>query len=141
MGEVTEIFFEPLDVAGYNYKVGRYSYDSVRFPNRIICGTETHPYTLFKNWTETVKNPNVIGDFVWTAIDYLGEAGIGRFWLDENGMKMFGGEFPWLLANCGDIDICGENVHSHFIGILFGETEVILILRYFLPTFMVKSYT
>lgn len=121
-GEVTEIFFEPLDVAGYNYKVGRYSYDSVRFPNRIICGTETHPYTLFKNWTETVKNPNVIGDFVWTAIDYLGEAGIGRFWLDGNGMKMFGGEFPWLLANCGDIDICGEKrPQSFYRDIIWGN--------------------
>lgn len=123
-GEVSERFFEPLDVAGYNYKVGRYSYDAVRFPNRIICGTETFPYTLFKNWQETVKNPNVIGDFVWTAFDYLGEAGIGRFCLDEKEMMMFGGEFPWLLAYCGDIDICGDKrPQSYYRDIVWGNRK------------------
>lgn len=106
-GEVTEKYFEPLDAAGYNYKVKRYEYDAKRFPNRVIYGSETYPHNLFENWTETLKNPNVIGDFVWTAIDYLGEAGLGRVNIGENNMAA-GGVFPWFYANCGDIDICGE---------------------------------
>lgn len=123
-GEVTEKFFEWLDVAGYNYKVDRYAYDAAKFPNRIICGTETYPYTLFKNWIETVKNPNVIGDFVWTAIDYLGEAGIGRVCTDENKAKIFGGEFPWFLANCGDIDIWGEKrPQSYYRDVVWGNRK------------------
>jgi len=120
-GKVTEKFFEFLDVAGYNYKVDRYSYDLEKYPDRLICGTETYPYTLFKNWTETVKNPNVVGDFVWTAIDYLGEAGIGRVCTDENEAKMFGRKFPWFYANCGDIDICGEKrPQSYYRDIVWG---------------------
>jgi len=44
----------------------------------------------------------VIGDFVWTAFDYLGEASIGwRGYMQE---KNF---YPWNIAYCGDIDICG----------------------------------
>ncbi len=107
-GEITEKYFKYLDVAGYNYKVDRYEDDGKEYPNRIICGTETFPYTLYDNWKETLKNPNVIGDFVWTAMDYLGEAGIGRASLDENEAKNFLGGFPWLISNCGDIDICGD---------------------------------
>lgn len=76
-GKATEQFFEPLDTSGSNYKVGRYSYDKKRFPNRVIYGSETFPSKLFESWGENLKNPNVIGDFVWTAIDYLGEAGVG----------------------------------------------------------------
>ncbi|MCM2677444.1 glycoside hydrolase family 2 protein [Alkalicoccobacillus plakortidis] len=73
-GEATENYFAPVDAAGYNYKVKRYKYDATRFPDRVIYGSETYPHNLFENWEETEKNPNVIGDFVWTAIDYLGEA-------------------------------------------------------------------
>jgi beta-galactosidase len=49
--------------------------------------------------------PHVIGDFVWTALDYLGEAGLGHVWYDDN--PAFLGANPWHLANCGDYDICG----------------------------------
>jgi len=44
----------------------------------------------------------VIGDFVWTAWDYIGEASIG--WLGYMQQSSF---YPWNLAYCGDIDICG----------------------------------
>lgn len=122
-GEVTEKFFEPLDVAGYNYKVKRYKHDAVKYPNRVICGTETYPYTLFENWIETIKNPNVIGDFVWTAIDYLGEAGIGRVSVDRED-RMPCGNFPWFYANCGDIDICGEKrPQSYYRDVVWGNRE------------------
>ena len=40
--------------------------------------TESYPRDAFNNWTKVADHPYVIGDFVWTAIDYLGESGIGR---------------------------------------------------------------
>ncbi len=122
-GEVTEKYFEPLDAAGYNYKVKRYKYDAKRFPNRVIYGSETYPQNLFENWTETLNNPNVIGDFVWTAIDYLGEAGLGRVSIGEMNMAA-GGQFPWFYANCGDIDICGEKrPQSYYRDIIWGNRD------------------
>lgn len=120
-GEITEEFFKYLDIAGYNYKVNRYEFDKIKVSNRIICGTETHPYTLYENWNETVRNSNVIGDFVWTAMDYLGEAGIGKVCIGFENFKSFLGEYPWLISNCGDIDICGEKKpQSYYRDIVWG---------------------
>jgi beta-galactosidase len=123
-GEITKRFFRHLDVAGYNYKIERYAYDRIKYKDRIICGTETFPYTMYDNWKETLENPNVIGDFVWTAIDYLGEAGIGRVSIDREEANNFLGKYPWFLANCGDIDICGEKrPQSYYRDIVWGSRK------------------
>ncbi len=103
--DVTTAFAEPLDVVGYNYLLDRYENDGLKFPGRVICGEETFPKDAFEYWQATERYPYVIGDFVWTAIDYLGEAGIGH--VRYNGETGFLGEYPWHQAFCGDIDICG----------------------------------
>lgn len=119
-GEATEQFLEPLDTAGYNYKVGRYDYDRKRFPERVIYGSETFPSTLFENWDATLKNPNVIGDFVWTAIDYLGEAGVG-YMINANASDSDG--LP-LTAFTGDIDICGnKRPQSYYRDAVWGNSN------------------
>lgn len=104
-GELSAKFAEPLDVVGYNYLLKRYESDGKKYPERIICGTETFPKEAFDYWNAVEALPYVIGDFVWTSLDYLGEAGIGHVWY--NGEKKFLGEYPWHQAFCGDIDICG----------------------------------
>lgn len=117
-GDATEKYLEPLDTVGYNYKVGRYSYDAKRYPNRVIYGAETFPSTLFESWSETLKNPNVIGDFVWTAIDYLGEAGVG-YVIREREPNSEG--LP-LTAFTGDIDIIGnKRPQSYYRDIVWGN--------------------
>ena len=122
-GIVTKDFLAPLDVAGYNYLLPRYASDAKTFPDRIIMGTETFPSQAFAYWQGTLDNPNVIGDFVWTALDYLGEAGIGRASYDPS-VKLFS-DFPWHQAICGDIDICGfKRPQSYFRDILWGLRDV-----------------
>jgi beta-galactosidase len=66
-----------LDVVGYNYALARYEADHVKYPNRIMVGTETNPPKALENWQLVKKLPYVIGYFVWTATDNLGEAGVG----------------------------------------------------------------
>lgn len=130
-GEITEKMCRYLDIAGYNYKHERYGYDYEHYPSRVICGTETFPYTLFDSWKETLKYPTVIGDFVWTAIDYLGEAGIGKVSLEEEDFQSFLGRFPWLISGCGDIDICGDKKpQSYYRDIVWGlrKDPVIFVL-------------
>ena len=51
------------------------------------------------------KYPYLVGDFMWTSWDYLGEAGIGA-WSYTGGMP-FNRPYPWLLAGAGVIDILG----------------------------------
>lgn len=101
--------FESLDVAGYNYMWWEYENDIKSYPERIIYGSETTAMERAVNWDLVEKYPNIIGDFIWTAIDYLGESGIGHAINIKDGEKdppQFL-DWPWFNAWCGDIDICG----------------------------------
>jgi len=118
-GTLTEPFFRSLDVAGYNYLFKRYETDGKKFPGRVIAGTETFPHQAYLFWDATRRLPYVIGDFVWTAIDYLGEAGIGQVTYD--GTMPFAAPYPYHLADCGDFDICGfKRPQSYYRDILWG---------------------
>lgn len=117
----TEPFLEAVDVVGYNYLHSRYEYDAVRYPNRVIMGTESYPHTQYDNWLATVNNPHVVGDFVWTAMDYLGEVGIGRVEIDKQ-VDFLGARFPWFYAHVGDLDVCGfKRPQSYFRDIMWGN--------------------
>ena len=96
---------DALDIAGYNYGSGRYPLEEKQHPERIIFGSETFPQDIYKNWEMVKKYPYVLGDFMWTSWDYLGEAGIGA-WSYTGGMP-FNRPYPWVLAGAGVIDICG----------------------------------
>lgn len=96
---------DALDIAGYNYGSGRYPLEEKQHPERIIFGSETFPQDIYKNWEMVKKYPYVLGDFMWTSWDYLGEAGLGA-WSYTGGMP-FNRPYPWVLAGAGVIDICG----------------------------------
>ena len=104
---VTRDTFPAVDVAGYNYAWGRYSGDARRHPERVVLGTESMPGDIPKIWDLATRLPNVIGDFVWTGWDYLGETGIGTWGYGEDSAGI-GKKFPELLAGCGLIDITGR---------------------------------
>ncbi|KFG91828.1 Beta-galactosidase/beta-glucuronidase [Sphingobium herbicidovorans NBRC 16415] len=105
-GRPDQAAFQYLDVAGYNYKFSSYERDHAKFPDRVMVGTESFPQDVDKVWRLTEKSPYLIGDFVWTAMDYLGEAGIGRTGL--TGDRLGEAEYPWFGAGCGDIDLIGQ---------------------------------
>lgn len=96
-----------LDIAGYNYASGRYVEDAKLHPDRLIIGSETFPQDIAKNWEYVERMPNVIGDFMWTAWDYLGEAGLGAWTYEKDGMG-FEKPYPWMLADAGVFDILGN---------------------------------
>ncbi|MEU9949522.1 glycoside hydrolase family 2 TIM barrel-domain containing protein [Streptomyces sp. NPDC047939] len=100
-----EIFAE-VDVAGYNYMVGRYELDGRLHPQRVIVGSETRAAHTAAIWKRIESLPHVIGDFAWTGWDYIGEAGIA--------VKQYGTTkraiyhpYPALLAGEPVIDITG----------------------------------
>ena len=124
-------FSTELDVVGYNY--GRYHYetDGKVFPDRVICGEESHPLKAYENWRDVEKYPYVIGDFVWTALDYFGEAGSGFVSYQEAAagmdgmMQMMGAAFPYHLATTGDLDICGhKRPQSYYRDCVWRRTEI-----------------
>ena len=100
--------FASLDVGGYNYLWANYEPDHALFPSRIMMGTESFPAEIYDNWKQVEKNPYVIGDFVWTAMDYLGETACGNSsYGPKETMRVGLKPWPWFNAFCGDIDLCG----------------------------------
>lgn len=100
--------FESLDVGGYNYMYYRYPHDHSTHPQRVMVGLESYPKRASESWLPTETTTHVIGDFVWTAMDYLGEAGIGSAAIRTSGHQPFSPGWPWFNGWCGDIDLVGE---------------------------------
>lgn len=98
---------DALDMAGYNYASGRYPKEGTCHPNRLIYGSETFPQDIVKNWKMVKQYPYLIGDFMWTAWDYLGEVGLGAWAYTKDGTG-FNKPYPWLLADTGALDILGN---------------------------------
>ena len=97
-----------LDIPGYNYGQMRYDLDAQKNPDRIIVGSETMPYDIADNWAKVESNPRLVGDFMWTAWDYLGECGIGSWYYSETATPSFAKPYPWVLAGAGAFDIVGN---------------------------------
>ena len=116
----------PLNFVGYNYIHGDYEPHQTKYPDRVIMGTETVPKDIYTTWGLTLKCANVVGDFVWTAIDYLGEAGIGRAYYTEERpeIEQHLYDYPWNQAYCGDIDVCGfKRPQSYYRDILWNVSD------------------
>ncbi len=104
---ITSPVLDALDIAGYNYASGRYPLEKEVHPDRVIVGSETFPQDLPKNWAMVKELPYLIGDFMWTAWDYIGEAGIGAWAYSPDGIG-FNKPYSWLLADTGAFDILGN---------------------------------
>lgn len=65
-------FFDALSVVGYNYKEHLYEEDHQRFPEKTFLGSENSHSD--EAWQAVVQHPYICGQFLWTGIDYLGEA-------------------------------------------------------------------
>lgn len=123
--EIYDALAAEHDIVGYNYLIHKAEGDHQRLPERVIWQTESYPRDAFGNWEKVKKNSYILGDFVWTAIDYLGESGIGRWHYkgESDGEHYFHSQWPYHGAYCGDIDITGwRKPISHYRQILWDET-------------------
>ena len=108
--EIYDPHAEVLDIVGYNYMIHKHESDHQRDPKRVMLQTESFPRDAFKNWALVNDYPYIVGDIVWTGLDYLGESGIGRYYYEgERPGEHYveGGQPDWHGAYCGDVDITG----------------------------------
>lgn len=134
----TEPFTNGLDVVGYNYMEDLYERDHELFPERVILGSENFPKEIGFRWPMVERLPYVIGDFTWTAWDYLGEAGLGKAayydFQDEtapkfpwNLMPQDTSPYPWRTANDADYDITGRMLpQGAYRSIVWGSEKTYL---------------
>ena len=124
--EIYDPHAEVLDVVGYNYMIFKHKTDHERDPKRIMWQTESYPRDAFKNWALVQDYPYIVGDIVWTGLDYLGESGIGRYYYEgERPGEHYvdGGQPDWHGAYCGDVDITGwRKPISHYREMLWKTT-------------------
>ena len=99
--------FANMDIAGYNYGEKRYKKDLKKYPDRLILGSETFCSDAYRFWELAKDNPRLIGDFVWSGFDYLGEAMVGS-WEFAEYAKNFEAGLGWMSAGSGRIDLTGK---------------------------------
>ncbi|MBN1973925.1 MAG: DUF4982 domain-containing protein [Sedimentisphaerales bacterium] len=123
----TEKAFSFLDVGGYNYQVGQYESDHEKFPDRIIVGTESYPKEFAQYWRGVENNSYVLGDFVWTGMDYLGEAGLGSARVGNESGEYFN-------AFCGDLDLCGfKKAQSYYRDVVWDISSIEIFVHRPIP--------
>ncbi len=111
---------DPLDIVGFNYSDFLYDDQHKDFPNRVLCGSETFPAQIAKTWNMVEAKPWVVGDFLWTAWDYLGEAGVGTVSYEKQ--ESFTQPFPCIAAGCANIDLTGEiTCQGVYTAIVYGQ--------------------
>ncbi|MFY9152186.1 MAG: glycoside hydrolase family 2 TIM barrel-domain containing protein [Prolixibacteraceae bacterium] len=132
--------FALLDIGGYNYQWKHYESDHAQFPQRMMIGTESVPKEAFENWQMVEKNPYVLGDFVWTSMDYLGESGIGHTLVSKDGKDSFSPGWPWYNAYCGDIDICGfKKPQSYYRDVVWKISKLEMAVHAPIPAEMFEN--
>ena len=120
--------YDPLaaehDIVGYNYMIHKSEGDHERVPSRVMMQTESYPNDAWSNYRKSADNPYIIGDFVWTAMDYIGESGIGRHYYEGEveGEHFHRPLYPWHASHCGDIDLTGfRKPISHYRSMLWNK--------------------
>ncbi len=128
--EYTAPFVKDWDVVGYNYLSYHYESSHEMFPERVICATESKPGEFEEYWGYVEKLPYLIGDFLWTSWDYIGEAGIGKsiYTTPEQARtqaRMLNyAQYPYRLAQAGDFDLCGNvKPQGAYHRIIWGSDE------------------
>jgi hypothetical protein len=105
-----------LDITGYNYTEGRYEQDHRQYPQRVIYGSETGH--SMASWKAVRDNRFIFGQFLWTGIDYLGEAG----------------RWPSRGSSAGLLDLCGmQKPRGYFRQALWDGNSVVYLGTYPVP--------
>ena len=142
-----------LDVDGYNYfleKSAFFQRDSLtqhRFeseralhPEKLYMATEYLPGAALENWDEVEKYPWFIGGFSWTAMDYIGEAGIGHSLIVPEAQKLpkgmmgigyfYRNNWPVFNADCGDLDLIGNRkAASYYKNVVWRNSQIEMLVH------------
>ncbi len=89
-------YADALDVAGYNYQEYRYGPDHKKYLKRPLYGSENGMTTGM--WNAVADNDFIMGQFLWSGFDYMGEAGA----------------YPSRSNTAGTIDLAGNRKPEFF---------------------------
>lgn len=113
--EATKNLYPYLDIAGYNYYEDKYDVLHELHPERVLLGTETRGERIVETMRYARKHPFLIGDFIWTLQEHLGEANccnISYGARQQEKSHLSGKDYPWLINYGGTIDLIGTILPS-----------------------------
>ena len=111
------------DLVGTNYRMNGHLKEHDQHPDRILISTESSPPLGVP--AETLSHTYVVGDFVWTGMEYLGESGLGRWFFEGDPSEVLttptaknpkpspvgdhsDKTYPWHGSPSGNIDLIGD---------------------------------
>jgi beta-galactosidase len=131
--------WEYVDVGDVHYNANGAGYGPIHalHPGKAMTQSESFPATVHDDEAFVSRNAWAVGNWVWTAWDYLGESGLGTTPVAPEGTwktiddqttepgwsagraldKSYGGYgygYPWFQANCGDIDLIGQRKPQNY---------------------------
>jgi beta-galactosidase len=142
-----------LDVDGYNYfldhsiyfqrdsaTLHRFETEHAKHPGKLYMSTEYLPNAALENWDATEKYPWFMGGFCWTAMDYIGEAGIGKSILVPESQRLpkglmgmglfYKNNWPVFNAYCGDLDLVGDwKAESYYKNVVWRNSPVEMLVH------------
>ncbi len=153
-----EAYLTNLDVDGYNYFLEstskffvrdsatshRFETEHAKHPQKTFIVTEYTPQSALENYEYSLKNPYMLGSFKWTAMDYIGEAGIGRPLQVPASRKLPTGIIrmglfympKWSVFNayCGDLDLIGNKKQAaYYQDVVWKKSPVELLVHRPIP--------
>lgn len=142
-GEITR---RSIDVVGYNYQLKHHASDHADYPDMVMMSTEQWAADIHDGWRLTEANPWMLGEFVWTGIDYIGEVGVGGTdlkpasdTLDWKTFAIFLWDYPAFTSGCGEIDILGlRKPQGLYRDVLWGNSDLELLVHRPLPDGMAE---
>lgn len=145
-GKKGEITRRSVDVVGYNYQLKDHLKDHADYPDMIIMSTEQYATDIHDGWRMTQANSWMLGEFVWSGIDYLGEVGVGGTdlrpateKLDWKAFAIFLWDYPAFISGCGEIDILGlRKPQGLYRDVLWGNSALELLVQRPTPDGMVE---
>ena len=112
--DATKNLYPYLDIAGYNYYEDKYDVLHELHPERVLLGTETRGERIVDTMQYAKGHPFLIGDFIWTLQEHLGEVNCCNISYSgpEEKCQSSGRNYPWLINYGGTIDLIGTILPS-----------------------------
>ncbi|MCR4765467.1 MAG: DUF4982 domain-containing protein [Bacteroidaceae bacterium] len=157
---------EALDICGYNNMSDMIEADHEAHPDRVFFTAASYSSQAYDYWKPVLDKSYVIGDFVWTVMDYLGEVSAGEAVYaaerdDRARQVLKAGKlpegltpdklydiqfetmpnlFPKYISWCGDLDITGrKKPQGYYRNVLWGVTPVEMLVHEPIPDGMVEN--
>lgn len=132
-----------LDVPGYNYRLHEIEFEHQEHPERVVYASETFARDVVDYSRLMERATYFLGEFLWTAQDYIGEAAIGRAEPIKRGTSPRALEtWPYTNANCGDLDLTGAQKPSSLArDVVWGLSPIEVVVHRPLPDGLVEYVT